>query len=201
MNTANSWLHGFTQYLNRWAPMLRLSGQETSRRVNNPGWRDGAKWARRYAALHYFIQTGLGAELIPVEQTLQLIHRFETDPRKGRYTSRLYTMNATGVRPRLGPQVRENMSSTAPTLCEFAGSDAEAAPPLVSTMWSPGSDDLRVFFCRDRSVRMNRELAGSYARLKKRHVWIFLNGEEPSWEPGITFTPEFVDMSENRLLP
>lgn len=55
-------------------------------------------------------------------------------------------------------------------------------------------EDFQVFFCRDHSAKLNKNIAGRYAKTMKRCAWFFLEGDEPSWEPGIKFKPELVDV-------
>jgi len=86
-------------------------------------------------------------------------------------------------------------------MCDLASIDAPEHDSIITSLFPQAAlysrlskvkhEDLLVFFCKNRSVFMNKKIASSYKYLKRRSLWVFFDGDTLEWEFG--FKPEVVE--------
>ena len=186
-----NWLRSFAQYLDRQAPRLQVDGYGQSRRISDSGWPYATKEIRCYSAIHYYFERGLGAYEKPITQVLEVIRRFQKDRERGQYRGDFYLFGLTGdtLKNRKHRQLypHTNMTELGRAICGLSGSEESDLPGVVQVLGLVDNHDFQVFFCRDDSVKLNRNLTRKYIGLRSRCAWFFLEGQEPRWEPGSRF--------------
>jgi hypothetical protein len=191
------WLKPFAQYLMKRAPILQTDGYGQSRKINDWGWPYAPQEIRCYGKIHYYVERGLGSHKIPIAQVLATIHDFQKYHERGPYTAYFNTFGFTAdtLRRRtkeLYPHTK--MTDLAVGVCGLSGTIGPEIPCVVRVLRTPESEDLQVFLCKDRSVKLHINLAQRYRQARERTVWFFLGEDAPQWDSGVHFKPDFIEL-------
>ena len=154
---------------------------------------------RGFASVLCYIQRGLGDEVDAIREVLQLVLRIQA-PGRHRYPICHFAFGTgdADLPHDRGTRHTANAKIEAELLCALAGPGPAAPAPLLVDLWSKtapflparrvGPQDLMVFFCRDRGVRLNQAAQRTYSRFKRHALWIFIDGGRVEWELG-SFAP------------
>lgn len=190
------------------APAADVDGCRPSRRIQ--GLLNNYAEGHRYRAIMCYIQKGLGFHEETVAKIIEQIIKFQNPSYSGRsfhfcffsFGWNNHTLRHAGksILIKHTPIGSTKYRDLAKKLCELAGSDGPSTSPLISELFPDTdvysrisrvtSEDLPVFFCSNRDVKISATLSSTYKAIRRKALWIFLDDEEPQWEFG-KFTPEF----------
>ena len=205
-NVISEFISALTGYMRTTAPTLtidedsmgpsrKILGQFTKRETQ----------IRAYRAICCYMQRGLGTHVDVVGRLVYAITSFQwSQGQRNPYFFHLFSFgwedNVLHHYPRAHELCGMHQKSVAVSLCRLAGVDNANNVPFVPTLFptavniynvhaNVGREDLRVFFCTDRSVKLSAAAKRSYSQ--RNTVWIFLTDDSLDFEVG-KFMPEFL---------
>jgi len=195
-------------YLMQKRPSIaRQDERESSRIEGETG--HGDRDVQGYRAVAAFIQRGLGDQMEIVRQVLDIAAKVQNDNNLN-FPVVLFSFGwDDGIlhgkgRPRSGgPNIPCNGWAT--ELCDMASAETSPVPQKTPSLFPPAKqtgaplkvtgEDLLIFFCKDRSVRLTDEAMARYAKPLKHAVWIYCGDDRAEMALGIK---EAIMSTENK---
>jgi len=195
------WLKGLKNKLRAKAPTNVGDGVCQSRRV--PGQCSYETEIKAYSSVICYIQKGLGEENEIIGEAIKIILDIKGSSRLKNYYLHPFSFgwDDNKLHHKKSPISiisRGNSTKIINELCKLANSDPSGTsiipslfPPtsLYSKKHNVKTNDLLVFICKDRSVKLSGVSTAAYNRVQRSSLWIFINNDKPEWEFG-TFKPE-----------
>lgn len=185
--------------------IVRQDERESLRIEGETG--DGDWDALGYRSVVAVIQRGLGDQADVVRQVLGIAAKVQNDNNLD-YPVLLFSfgwddgvLHGTGRNRSGGPNIR--CDGWVKELCDLASADIGAMQPKIPSLFPPAAqegaslplrgEDLLIFFCGDRSMRLTEEARSRYAKPLKHAVWIYCEGKQV--DMGLGFDEENVGVN------
>ena len=169
----------------------------------------GDRDVRGYRSVTAFIQRGLGSQTEVVRQVLGIATRVQ-NANNLPFLVVLFSfgwddgiLHGNGRSRTVGPNMPCNGWAT--ELCELASAENSLVPQKTPSLFQPASptgaplkaikEDLLIFFCKDRSVRLTDEAMARYVKPLKHAVWIYCEDDKIEMAFGIK---ESIMITENK---
>jgi len=208
MKLNNEQTRNLRKYLLRERPsMARQDERESSRIEGETG--DGDRDVLGYRAVAAFIQRGLGSQIELVRQVLDIAAKVQNDNNLN-FQIPLFSfgwddgfLHGKGRARNGGPNIP--CDGWVKELCDLASTDTGPAPQKIPSFFPPAKqtgaplkvkeEDLLIFFCKDRSVRLTDEAMARYVKPLKHAVWIYCEDDKIEMAFGIK---ESIMITENK---
>lgn len=185
------------------APYLKKEGYAQSRRY--PGQHTCSEVDTRvYKNVILYIQKGLGKSDSLVYGVIKKIVELQYDMETG-YFLCLFSFGWEGQPLKhtgsgVFISLKGHAKGISRKMCDLAGIEDPEHDSIITSLFPKAAlysriskatnEDLLVFFCKNKSVFMDKKSASSYKYLKRNSLWVFFDGDTAEWEFG--FKPEMV---------
>lgn len=190
-------------YLKRNAPSIDRPEERMSRRIEGVA-EMGTGDARGYRAVIAYIQSGLGDQEELARQVLSTVAKVQNDYHL-KYPVCLFSFGWDDSQLHHAGEARQgvyrsNTNDWVRELCDLAGNTSSQSPAVVPCLFPNArmysrkthveKDDLLLFFCRDRDVRLHEQASKEYnQRIMRNAIWLFCGPDEVEVQSG-HFSPE-----------
>ena len=187
--------------------IARQDERESSRIESETG--HGDRDVQGYRAVAAFIQRGLGDQMEIVRQVLDIAAKVQNDNNLN-FPVALFSfgwddgiLHGKGRARSGGPNIPCNGWAT--ELCDMASAETSPVPQKTPSLFPPAKqtgaplkvkeEDLLIFFCKDRSMRLTDEAMARYDKPLKHAVWIYCEDDKLEMAFGIK---ESIMITENK---
>ncbi len=185
-------------FLKRHMPCRERTGLRESSRIEGETV-EGDMDVPGYRTVTAFIQRGLGDQAEVIQHVLSIVSRVQNDS-NFEYPVWLYAfgwddglLHGKSRHRRGGPGIR--CLGWVEEICELASTDTGPSSPMTPALFPPAvqegvplklrADDLLIFFCKDRRMRLTEEARSRYAKPLQHAVWFYCEGDEADMTLGI----------------